>query len=78
MSNPLPPFEWAQISDAIDSMVEVAREANLTTEELAKELHDSQLLDCEGRERSAELRLMMMAAALATALQRLAGWEAKA
>jgi hypothetical protein len=77
MSNPLSPEAWAQVSDAVDGMVEVAREANLTTAEFAKELLDSQLRDCEGRQRDVELRLMMMAAAAATAIQRLAGWEAK-
>lgn len=65
------PARWAQIADTVDVMIEVAREAKMTTCDLTIELLRSQ----DNGVRPAELRLVMMAMAYATALQRLAAYE---
>lgn len=61
---------WAQVSDAVDSMVDVARKGEMTTRELAL-----QLIEMQPERADLEARLMMMAAVAATALQRLAAYE---
>ena len=73
MSDP-PPAEQVQAlaraSDAVDGMVNVARQAEISTMELARWLCDTQ-----PDHRSEKDRLKMMAIVAATALQRLAVYE---
>lgn len=58
------------MSDAVDSMVGVVRKGEMTTQELALQLVETQPGGAD-----LEARLMMMAAVAATALQRLAAYE---